>query len=111
MREFIDLLTHRATGNRVPIRSSIQEMRATNNLSIPRSSVLVEYEIESAFYQRIACDPANLGDALKNCRRQLQEYLYGRFRNDLIELEMAIYSHETERAGILIRKIFNDLYD
>ena len=69
---------------------------------------LNKYEIKVAWETHFFCETGNLHHAIDNSLRQLNEAVYGEFRQDLIELERAVYEWDFKKMTEGVAKLLKE---
>lgn len=69
------------------------------------------YKIQVLLGRRVWCEKGEIENIKRNVRRELQDYIYGEVKRELLALERNIYEGEFQTAKERITKILHQLCD
>ena len=79
----------------------------------------VEYSLECKIGSTFVVQPGNslhdttvsVQSALYSCKRQILEEIFGEFRQDLYNLDVALYNQDYEKAKTLLNGVIKNMFD
>ena len=79
----------------------------------------VEYSLECKIGSTFVVQPGNslhdtavsVQSALYRCKRQILEEIFGEFRQDLYNLDVALYNQDYEKAKTLLDGVIKNMFD
>jgi len=109
MSKFINAIQTQLLGQR-PIYPSLS-VSTVKEFEAVSYDTLAKYLISVSFEQIITCRPEELSYAKDNVVKELREIIYGEFRDNILQLERAVYARDEkvifQKIGDIMQEVFN----